>query len=196
MRRILFTAAVCIGILCTAAVVNAETPMDVVKQNVGQVLDVLRNKSLSRDAKTASLEKIYKVMFDETELSKRSLGRNWKRLTPEQQKEFISLFRQVLENAYIDRILSYKDQKVEFLRELKLDDNRSEVQTQVLTSSGPVPIYYRLIREGATWRVYDVIIENVSLVQNYRSQFNSILARETPAQLIETLKKRVKQRQS
>jgi phospholipid transport system substrate-binding protein len=193
MRRIVFSTILLTSLLFAPALA-AEEPMEMVKENVNKVLDVLRNKSLSREAKTDRLEAIYKTMFDEVELSRRSLGRNWNKLNPEQQKEFISLFRQILENAYIDRILAYTNEKIEFLKEVKAGADRAEVRTQVITSTGQVPIYYRVIRKDGNWRVYDVIIENVSLVQNYRSQFRSILARGSTEELLETVRKRAKQK--
>jgi len=97
----------------------------------------------------------------------------------------------VLEKAYIDKILSYTNEKIVFPKETMLASNQAEVQTEIITSSKTIPIFYRLILKDDTWRVYDVVVENVSLVQNYRSQFNSILAKNTPDQLLEILRKKV-----
>ena len=138
------------------------------------------------------LEAMYKQMFDEVELSMRSLGGNWKKLSPAQQQEFIQLYRQILEKAYIDQILSYTNEKIGYSKENMLSNNKAEVQTKVITSSKEIPIFYRVILKDGTWKVYDVVVENVSLVQNYRSQFNSILAKNTPDQLLEILRKKVK----
>ena len=132
-------------------------------------------------------------MFDEVELSRRTLARNWNKLNTAQQQEFIQLFRQVLEKAYIDKILSYTDEKIVFDKESMLSENQSEVQTRVITSSKEIPIFYRVILKDGVWKVYDVVIENVSLVQNYRTQFNDILAKNTPEQLLEILRKKVKE---
>ena len=97
----------------------------------------------------------------------------------------------MLEKAYIDKILSYTNEKIVFPKETMLASNQAEVQTEIITSSKTIPIFYRLILKDDTWRVYDVVVENVSLVQNYRSQFNSILAKNTPGQLLEILRKKV-----
>ncbi|MDD2671984.1 MAG: ABC transporter substrate-binding protein [Syntrophales bacterium] len=175
----------------------AGPPTEAVRANVDKVLNVLRDPALkpesAREKKKKRLEAIYEVMFDEIELSRRTLGLNWNKLTPDQRREFVHLYRQVLENAYIDKILSYTNEKIVFTREIKISENQAEVQTRIITSSREVPISYRVIRKDGAWRVYDVIVENVSLVRNYRSQFNQILSKNTPPQLIEILRKRVKQ---
>jgi phospholipid transport system substrate-binding protein len=176
--------------------VYASAPLDTVQTNVNKVLDVLRDPKLKGESakaiKKEKLEVIYEQMFDEVELSMRTLGGNWTKLNPAQQKEFVQLYRQILEKAYIDKILSYTDEKIAFSKENMLSKNQAEVQTKVITSSKEIPIFYRVILKDGTWKVYDVVVENVSLVQNYRSQFNSILGKNTPDQLLEILRKKVK----
>ena len=176
--------------------VYAGAPLDAVQTNVNKVLDVLRDPKLKGESakgiKKEKLETIYEQMFDGVELSMRTMGGNWAKLNPAQQKEFTQLYRQVLEKAYIDKILSYTDEKIVFPKESMLSNNQAEVQTKVITSSKEIPIFYKVILKDGAWKVYDVDIENVSLVQNYRSQFNSILAKNTPDQLLEILRKKVK----
>ena len=176
--------------------VYAGAPLDTIQANVNKVLDVLRDPNLkgesAKGAKKEKLEVIYEQMFDGVELSMRTMGGNWKKLNPAQQKEFTLLYRQILEKAYIDKILSYTDEKIIFPKESMLSNNQAEVQTKVVTSSKEIPIFYNVILKGGTWKVYDVVVENVSLVQNYRSQFNAILAKNTPDQLLEILRKKVK----
>jgi phospholipid transport system substrate-binding protein len=121
------------------------------------------------------------------------MARNWTKLSPAQQAEFIVLFEQVLEKSYVDKILSYTDQKIEFYKENILSGSQAEIQTKIVTSSTEIPIFYRVILKDGKWRVYDVVVENVSLVQNYRTQFNDILANKTPEQLLEILRKKVKE---
>jgi ABC-type transport system involved in resistance to organic solvents, auxiliary component len=177
--------------------VYAGAPLDQVQTNVNKVLDVLRDPKLkaesAKEIKKEKLEAIYEQMFDEVELSRRALGGNWNKLNATQQQEFIQLYRQVLEKAYIDKILSYTNEKIVFAKESLLAGNQAEVQTKVITSSKEIPIFYRVILKNGVWKVYDVVIENVSLVQNYRSQFNDILAKNTPDQLLEILRKKVKE---
>jgi phospholipid transport system substrate-binding protein len=175
----------------------ADAPLSTVQANVNKVLDVLRDPALkadsAKDAKKEKLRFIYASMFDEVELSKRTLARNWNKLNTAQRREFVQLYQEVLEKAYIDKILSYTNEKIAYERETKLAENQVEVQTLIITSSKKIPIFYRVILSGGTWKVYDVIIENVSLVQNYRTQFNNILEKNSPEQLLEILRKKVKE---
>jgi phospholipid transport system substrate-binding protein len=177
--------------------VYAGAPMATVEANVKKVLDVLRDPKLkspsAKETKKEKLRVIYKGMFDEVEFSRRTLARNWTKLSPAQQKEFVVLFEQVLEKAYIDKILDYSNEKVDFYKENIISDNQAEIQTKVVTSSKEIPIFYRVTLKDGKWKVYDVVVENVSLVQNYRTQFNDILANKTPEQLLETLRKKVKE---
>jgi phospholipid transport system substrate-binding protein len=176
--------------------VNAGAPLDTVQANVNKVLEVLRDPVLkaesAKEIKKEKLRLIYDRMFDDVELSRRTLGRSWNTLDTPQRQEFVQLFRQVLEKAYVDKILSYTDEKIVFDKESILSGNQSEVPTRIVTSSKTIPISYRMIMKDGVWKVYDVVIENVSLVQNYRTQFNDILAKNTPEQLLEILRKKVK----
>ena len=176
--------------------VSAGAPLDTVQTNINKALDVLRDPKLkaesAKEIKKEKLDAIYEQMFDEVELSRRSLGGNWNKLNPAQRQEFIHLYRQMLEKAYLDRILSYTNEKIVFSKENMLSNNQAEVQAKIITSSREIPIFCRVIQKEGTWKVYDVGAENVSLVQNYRSQFNSILANNTPDQMLEIMRKKVK----
>ncbi|MBI5675086.1 MAG: ABC transporter substrate-binding protein [Nitrospirae bacterium] len=175
--------------------VFAGAPLEAVKGHVDKVLDVLRDPSLKAEsAKKAKKDKIRSIsekMFDFTELSKRTLGKNWGKFAAEQQKEFIELYTSLLEDAYADKIMVYTDEKIDFSKEVALTEKTVEVQSKVLRKAGDIPIYYRLIIKDGSWRVYDVVIEGVSLISNYRSQFNEILANKPPESLLETLRKKV-----
>jgi phospholipid transport system substrate-binding protein len=175
--------------------VYAGAPLDTVKVNVNNVLDVLRNPKLkaesAKEIKKEKLRIIYKTMFDENEFSRRTLSRNWSKLNPAEQAEFVKLFEQVLEKSYADKILDYTNEKVEFTKDEMKSDTQAEVQTKIITASKEIPIFYRMILKDGKWKVYDVVVENVSLVQNYRTQFNDILSKNTPEQLLETLRKKV-----
>jgi phospholipid transport system substrate-binding protein len=184
-----------VALLLFSPPVSAGPPLDAVQASANKVIEVLRDPVLkaptAKEAKKAKLRSIYDVMFDDVELSKRTLSRNWNSMTVDQRKEFVLLFRQVLEKAYIDKILDYADEKIVFERENMLSKTQAEIQSRIVTASKEIPITYRVILKDGAWKVYDVVVENVSLVLNYRTQFNDILTKETPAQLIETLRKRV-----
>jgi phospholipid transport system substrate-binding protein len=176
--------------------VFAGPPLDAVQANVNKVLEVLRDPKLkaasAKEIEKEKLRLIYERMFDDVELSKRTLARHWNSLNVAQRKEFVLLFRQVLEKAYIDKILAYTDEKIVFDRETMVSGTQAEVQTRIVTTSKEIPIFYRVILKDGAWKVYDVVIENVSLVLNYRTQFNDILAKNKPEQLLEILRKKVK----
>jgi phospholipid transport system substrate-binding protein len=176
--------------------VYAGLPMTTVEATVNRVLDVLRDAKLknpaAKEKKKEKLRIIYKDMFDEIEFSKRTLTRNWNKFSPAERAEFVNLFEQVLEKSYIDKILDYSNEKVDFYKENMLSDNQAEIQTKIVTASKEIPIFYRMILKDGKWKVYDVVVENVSLVQNYRTQFNDILAKDTPEKLLEILRKKVK----
>lgn len=175
----------------------AGVPTDVLKDTVNKVLDILRDPKFkpdaAKEAKKDKLRVLYEKMFDELELARRALARNWNSLSVAQRKEFVPLFRQILEKAYADKILDYTNEKIIFDRETALAENQVEVLTRIVTASKEIPIVYRMIQKDGVWKVYDVVVENVSLVQNYRTQFNDILAKNTPDQLLETLRKKVKE---
>jgi phospholipid transport system substrate-binding protein len=196
MKRLVIALSLLLLVL-GAATVYAATPLEMVRTEVNKVLEVLRNKSLTERAKREKLRVIYSQMFDQEELSKWSLGRNWNTLSEAQRKEFLPLFQQVLEKTYGDRILAYSDEKILFEREVPIAKNRVEVQTRVIMNSKEVPFDYRVFKDkNGNWKVYDVVVENVSLVMNYRSQFNDILAKNTPDELLEILRKKVKGQKS
>ena len=184
-------------IMCLAfpASAFAGVPLETVKANSDKVLNVLRDPSLKpASAKKAKKDKIRAIadkMFDFMELSRRTLARNWDKLSPEQQKEFVELYKSVLEDAYADKVLSYTDEKIVFSKEIELTEKTVEVQSTVFRRTTEIPIYYRAVLKNGEWRVYDVVIEGVSLINNYRTQFREILSNKPPEALLETLRKKV-----
>ena len=173
----------------------AGVPLDTVKGHSDKVLDVLRDPALkgetAKKIKKDKLRVISEKMFDFTELSRRTLTNNWKKFSPDQQKEFVSLYTSLLGNTYSDKIFEYSDEKIIFTKEVPLSAKTVEVQSTVLRKSAEVPIYYRVILKDGTWRVYDVVVEGVSLINNYRTQFKDILSNNPPESLLETLRKKV-----
>lgn len=173
----------------------AGVPLEAVKNNVDKVLDVLRDPSLkaesARKAKKDRIRVISEKMFDFAELSKRTLAQNWSKFNPEQQKEFVELYTSLLEDAYADKIMVYTDEKIVFNKEVALTEKTVEVQSRVLRKNGDISLYYKVILKNGVWRVYDVVIEGVSLLNNYRSQFREILSNKPPESLLETLRKKV-----
>ena len=126
--------------------------------------------------------------FDFAEMAKRSLGANWRRRTPQEQEEFVRLFTEVLERAYAEIIESYIDEKIVYLTE-KIDSGYADVESKIVTSNGEeYSINYRAQLVGNEWKVYDVVAENISLVNNYRSQFNRVIAKSSYEELVRRLR--------
>ena len=173
----------------------AATPMETVEAGVNNLLKTLGDpafKAKTKDERIAIISTEIETVFDFKELSRRTLGRNWKKMSSEQQKEFVELFRKLLQGVYADRLLAYSDQKIIFDKETMLKKGRAEVQSYLQTSDGKkIPLFYRLTNKSGNWRVYDVIIEGVSMVKNYRTQFRDILAKNPPEKLLEILREKV-----
>jgi phospholipid transport system substrate-binding protein len=160
-----------------------------------KVLEVLRDPALKgepgKKVKKEKIRSISEEMFDFTELSKRSLGQNWNKMTPDKQKEFINLYRLLLEETYAGKITSYTEERVIFKGEITLSEKAVEIPTTIVAKASEAPINYRLIEEKGSWKVYDVVIEGVSLVNNYRARFREILSNKTPEALLVILRKKV-----
>jgi phospholipid transport system substrate-binding protein len=173
----------------------AGVPLDTVKANVNNVIEILRDPKLKGEAgkkvKEQRIQAAAEKLFDFVELSKRTLGLNWNNFTPEQRKEFVHLFETILKDAYIEKITSYDNEPVNFTKEVPLSETTVEVSSVVILKGGQqVPINYRVIKKESEWRVYDVVIEGVSLINNYRTQFREILGNNPPEKLLETLRKK------
>ncbi|MGE5257777.1 MAG: phospholipid-binding protein MlaC, partial [Hyphomicrobiales bacterium] len=168
---------------------------ETVEVQVNKVLKALGDpafKDQPRDAKIAKIRSIVNEIFDYTELSKRTLGREWPKFNAQQQNEFVKLFGDLLEKTYADRLLSYSNEKVVFEKESTLRENQVEVTSSIVTGDGKkIPLDYRLIQKDGNWRVYDVIIEGISLVKNYRDQFRDIMAKDSPEEVLKMLRDKV-----
>jgi phospholipid transport system substrate-binding protein len=197
MRKSLAVLIIALAVLSFSPVSGfAASPLETIQTQVDQALEVLRDPALKADSAKATKEKkiwtILDNVFDYTELSKRTLAQNWKRFSPDQKEEFTRLFGKLLGGVYMDRIIAYKDEKVVFGKVTSLSDKTSEVQSEVTRSSKSIPIHYRMILENGEWKVYDVVIEGVSLVQNYRTQFREILTNKTPEDLLKIIREKTR----
>jgi phospholipid transport system substrate-binding protein len=176
--------------------IHAGMPLDIVKSRMDQVFDVLRDPAFQGEsAKKLKREKILSILdkvFDYVELSKRTLSRNWNKLKPDQREEFKKLYKALLEKVYMDKILAYTDQEVVFGQERALGKNKVEVESKIVSGSLVTPIHFRMILKNGKWSAYDVVIEGISLVRNYRSQFTRVLRKKkSPEGMLEVLRKRV-----
>lgn len=166
------------------------TPIEVIKKEVGRLIEVLRAE-IPQEEKEEKIWSIADGIFDYTQLSKRTLARNWRSFRPDQRKEFTQLFSKLLGDVYLDRIMAYRDEEVVFEKQEMFFNDTAEVFTRVIARSKEVPIRYRMTLRNGNWKIYDVVVEGVSLVGNYRSQFKQILLNASPEDLLETLRKKV-----
>lgn len=170
--------------------------MAVLQKPLEEVIKILKDPRYQDDSqKGAQREELFRItrrIFDFTEMSKRTLARNWKKFTPQQRKSFTRAFSQLLENTYINKIQGgFQDEEVVFLEQRDLSQTKALVKTKIVRKSTEIPVDYRMIYRKQNWRAYDIIVEGISLVKNYRTQFKDILTKETPDQLIERLEKKV-----
>lgn len=171
---------------------SAGVPTDQIKSTVDKALLVLKDPQLKPPAKLNErrdqLRQILFARFDFTEMARRALGANWRRRSPQEQEEFVRLFTQVLEHAYAGIIESYTDEKIVYTNE-RIDGTFADVSSKVLTSKGEeYSINYKAHLISNEWKVYDVVAENISLVNNYRSQFTRVIAHESYEELVRRLK--------
>lgn len=168
----------------------------VVKETIDQVLTILDDPELKdpqrADERRDRLEKVIGQRFDYEEMGKRTLAAHWKKLDAAQQKEFVRLFQKFLSNSYAGNLNGYSGEKVEYLKERHKGDF-AEVQTKVVSSKSELPLDYRLLKKNGDYRVYDVVIDGVSLMKNYRGQFARIIKTSSYDGLLEKLRTKADQ---
>lgn len=176
----------------------ANDPIEVVKERINNGIALLRDPQYSSpDKKEIQREKIWETVekaFDFTEVSARALAADWKRFTPEEQKEFTIVFTELLKNTYLDKVQGeYHNEEVVFLGQDMISEDKAVVKTKVLREKIEIPMDYSVRLKDNDWKIYDINIEGVSLVKNYRVQFKDILSKEKPAQLIQRLREKNEQ---
>jgi phospholipid transport system substrate-binding protein len=167
---------------------------DQLRKTVDQLQAALKSPELKEEAKgkerRQKLREIIYPRFDFAEMAKRSLGPHWRRLSPKEQREFVQLFSGLLEEAYLDKIESYNGEKVLYLNQ-KQDMDLAQVDTRIAGDKGKeFSLNYRLHQVHGDWKVYDVVVENISLVNNYRSQFSRLLEKSSYQELLVTLRQK------
>jgi len=177
------------------ASLNAGEPLDVVKSAADGVIQVLRDpKVLSKDKKKERVERrkeIVDPLLDYEEMAKRALGPHWRRRTPAEQEEFVKLFRDFIEKIYSDKIDLYEGERIVFGRET-IDQDFAQVESIVINAKREeFVIVYKLRRADGKWKVYDAVVENISVVNNYRSQFDRVINSSSYEELVKRLKEKI-----
>lgn len=154
----------------------ADTPLETVATTVDAVLHALQAGDVSEEAKMRRVKSIISEHFDFRAMSSRVLATNWKKATRKQRNRFSSLFKELLSNTYWLKISGYKNETVEYVGESKRDDNLAAVKTLIKTDTVDIPVDYKMYRkDDGKWYAYDVVIEQVSLVRNYRGSFQQVV---------------------
>lgn len=194
MRSFLLLA-VCLSLLAAFPLNSfGGEPTDQIKQTIDNVIKILNNKELKRPEKKqerkAEIRAAVEKRFDFAEMAKRSLGIHWSKRTQGEQKEFVTLFSDLLEDTYIRKIERYENEKVAYVGE-KQEGSYATVKTKITGTTGvETPVDYKIFKKGDKWEVYDIIIEGVSLVNNYRTQFSQIISSSSYENLVSRIKKK------
>jgi phospholipid transport system substrate-binding protein len=183
-------------LLAPGLLVAAAPPTESVKRTIDEVLRILDDKELQRPARLMErrrlLERVIAARFDYREMARRSLPKQWKTLSAAEQTEFVALFQSFLSASYADKIEGYSGEKVQYLSE-RLEGGYAEVRTKLVSEKTEIPIDYRLLGRDGEWFVYDVVADGISLVRNYRSQFDKIIRESGYPELVEELRRKSKE---
>jgi phospholipid transport system substrate-binding protein len=171
----------------------AESATEVVRSTINEVMRILNDDSLKTPAKLLPrrrlLEQVIAQRFDYAEMSKRALAANWTPLTNEQRNEFVNLFKAFLSDRYASKLEGYSGEHVEYLSE-RLEGRFAEVRSKLVSKKVEIPMDYRLIDKAGRWYAYDIVVDGVSLVKNYRSQFTAIIRSSSYEELVHRLRNR------
>jgi phospholipid transport system substrate-binding protein len=179
-------------VLAVAASVEAGVPTDQLKGATDRVLMLVQDPALKKPERAQERRKeiraVANEIFDWQEIGKRALGRHWQGRSPKEREEFSTLFADLIERSYVGKIESYSGERIVYAGET-IEGDQATVRTKLFTKSNTeIPIDYRMQKEGDRWRAYDVVIEGVSLVGNYRTQFNKIIQQSGFDELMKKLK--------
>ena len=193
IRTLIGALVLALSVVGLASHLPAETgsATEAMKGTIDQALKVLEDESLKSPEKSrerlAILEDIIGKRFDYREMGKRTLGKHWRQFSEADQEEFVRLFQRFLSKTYAGNVDGYSGEQVQYLKERRKGDF-AEVQTAVISDKSTASIHYRLLKSSNTWKVYDVVIDGVSLVKNFRSQFGRIIEAESAKGLLEKLR--------
>jgi phospholipid transport system substrate-binding protein len=187
-----FAAVAFILGLTLAAAAVAGPPSDQLRTQIERVLKTLEDPELKKDSKglgaRKAVRRIADEIFDFGETAKRSLGRHWQARTPAEREEFVMLFAALLERSYISKVELFDGERITFTGDT-IDGDLALVRTRIITKQGTeIPVDYRMLKKGDRWMVYDVVIEGVSLIANYRTQFNKIIQTSSYQELVKKMK--------
>ena len=193
-RRVARAVLACVLVVAVGPSAWAGPPTDQIRTRVDRIVKVLEDPELQKESRSTErrsvIRRVANEIFDFREISQRSLGRHWQARTPAERAEFVALFGGLLSDMYISRIEAYSGERILYVGEA-VDGDYVSVRTRIVTKQGTeIPVDYRMFQREDRWRVFDASIEGVSLVANYRAQFNSVVQRSSYQDLVTRLKTR------
>ena len=181
------------GLSLASLVIGLEAPTVVVRGTIDEVLRLVTDEGLKKPDQEAHRRKLLEETigqhFDFEEMAKRSLAAHWRNRSEAEHREFVQLFQALLSKTYAGKIENYSGEKVEYLKE-RLRDSYAEVQTTIVSQKTEISLDYRLLLKDGNWLVYDVVVDGVSLVKNYRVQFDRIIRDSSYEELVKTLREK------
>ncbi len=191
IRLFVLIVAVLLAV-CSGTPAHAGEPTEAIRGAVNQGVEILKKAKLdSQEQRSQVIDRLRQIvypLFDFNEMAMRSLGPNWRRINPQQRQEFVATFTALLEKTYADQIDLYNGQQVVYSGE-SIDGDYAQVDSRIIDTNGQTySVVYRLHRVDGKWRIYDIVAENISIVNNYRSQFNRVIAKSSFEELLKTMK--------
>ena len=156
------------------------------KSTIDKVIAIVKDENLKTEGRRVALRKAIDERFDYRQMVMRSLAKNWDPRSDQERQQFISLFKSLLENSYASKLESYSDEKINYLSEV-IKGKYALVKTEVVRPNSTIGVDYKLIQENGDWQVYDFVIEGVSMIRNYRSQFTKIIRKDSYEVLVQKL---------
>jgi phospholipid transport system substrate-binding protein len=194
-RPALLATLIALAITGGAATLRADnSPLQSTQEFVNQALKIMADKQTPVADRERQLRQVIEPVFDFTEMAREALGPHWRGLKPDQRKDFAEVFKGFMETAYLSKIGDYSGQRVEFVKQSSLGAGYAQVSSNIVQSGrAPIPVNYLLEQTDGSWKVYDVTVDNISIIQNYQNQFNRVINEKGFDKLLADLKAKQQQ---
>lgn len=190
-KRFILTCGLVLFMVTPAVMAMGTGPLEQIQTSVNDILRILASDKLNLEDKKENIATAIRKRFHFRAMAQQTLAQNWRKATPEEQKDFVELFSRLVLATYMNRIESYTNERVEFVHE-KVHGDRAIVDSMIITATLEIPVSYKLVRKGSEWLVYDVLVEEVSLVRNYRSGYQDIVRKEGFGGLMAKMQEKIK----
>jgi phospholipid transport system substrate-binding protein len=184
-----------VAMLFAGTAIAEPPPTDEVRSSVEAVIALLKDDQLDREARRDRMREVIDRRFDFRAMSQRTLATNWKKASDTEKQKFTELFAELIQNSYVSKIESYTNETVEYPKEKK-KGRKAVVDTLIITSSAEIPVNYKVYLKDGSWLVYDVIIEGVSLISNYRSSYQEIVKKDGFDGLLAKMEEKIRELRS